>query len=68
MHVYSLFLKVEMCLMVFVGFRLLFQDAKEVQKIKTRMITNSIDYQKLPYREMEKLRQVRYGPVIVQTV
>ncbi|KAI4897338.1 hypothetical protein NFI96_015488, partial [Prochilodus magdalenae] len=40
-------------------FALLFQDAKEVQKIKTRMITNSTDYQKLPYREMEKLRQFR---------
>ncbi|XP_017562536.1 LETM1 domain-containing protein 1 [Pygocentrus nattereri] len=41
------------------GFRVLFQDAKELHKIKTRMIANNIDYQKLPYREMEKLRQVR---------
>uniref|UniRef100_A0A3B1J7H9 LETM1 domain containing 1 n=1 Tax=Astyanax mexicanus TaxID=7994 RepID=A0A3B1J7H9_ASTMX len=41
------------------GFRLLFQDAKEIRRIKTRMITNNIDYNKLPYREMEKLRQVR---------
>ncbi|XP_066526595.1 LETM1 domain-containing protein 1 [Hoplias malabaricus] len=41
------------------GFRLLFQDAREVHRIRTRMITNRIDYPKLPYREMEKLRQVR---------
>uniref|UniRef100_A0A8B9HKB2 LETM1 domain containing 1 n=1 Tax=Astyanax mexicanus TaxID=7994 RepID=A0A8B9HKB2_ASTMX len=41
------------------GFRLLFQDAKEIRRIKTRMITNNIDYNKLPYREMEKLRQFR---------
>ncbi|XP_051961879.1 LETM1 domain-containing protein 1-like [Xyrauchen texanus] len=41
------------------GFRLLFQDAQEVRRIKTRMIINNIDHQMLPYREMEKLRQFR---------
>ncbi|XP_076132485.1 LETM1 domain-containing protein 1 isoform X2 [Alosa pseudoharengus] len=41
------------------GFRLLFQDAKEVREIKTRMLSNNTDRWKLPYRELEKLRQFR---------
>ncbi|XP_062397007.1 LETM1 domain-containing protein 1 [Sardina pilchardus] len=41
------------------GFRLLFQDAKEVKAIKTRMLSNNTDRWKLPYRELEKLRQFR---------
>lgn len=44
---------------VIVGFRLFFEDAREVHRIRIRMIRNNIDPQKLPYREMEKLRQVR---------
>ncbi|KAF4077931.1 hypothetical protein AMELA_G00193760 [Ameiurus melas] len=39
------------------GFRLFFEDAREVHRIRIRMIRNNIDPQKLPYREMEKLRQ-----------
>ncbi|KAF7695897.1 LETM1 domain-containing protein 1 [Silurus meridionalis] len=39
------------------GFRLLFEDALEVHRIRIRMIKNNIDPKKLPYREMEKLRQ-----------
>ncbi|XP_026881621.2 LETM1 domain-containing protein 1 isoform X2 [Electrophorus electricus] len=41
------------------GFRLLFQDVREVRRIKSGMLINNIDHQKLPYREMEKLRQFR---------
>lgn len=44
---------------VIAGFRLFFEDAREVHRIRIRMIRNNIDPQKLPYREMEKLRQVR---------
>ncbi|XP_041712408.1 LETM1 domain-containing protein 1 isoform X2 [Coregonus clupeaformis] len=40
------------------GIQLLFQDAKEVKVIKTRMLTNSVEVQDLPYRDMEKLRQL----------
>ncbi|XP_060750677.1 LETM1 domain-containing protein 1 [Tachysurus vachellii] len=39
------------------GFRLFFEDAREVHRIRIRMIKNNIDPRKLPYREMEKLRQ-----------
>nr|XP_023861292.1 LETM1 domain-containing protein 1 isoform X2 [Salvelinus alpinus] len=35
------------------------KDAKEVTVIKTRMLTNSVEVQDLPYRDMEKLRQFR---------
>ncbi|XP_063063971.1 LETM1 domain-containing protein 1 isoform X2 [Engraulis encrasicolus] len=49
-RLYSTFLK---------GFRLLFQDAKEVRKIKARMYSNDTDHWNLPYRDMEKLRQFR---------
>lgn len=40
------------------GFKLLFRDAKDVQRIKTKMITGGVQFQDLPYRDMEKLRQV----------
>ncbi|XP_062314964.1 LETM1 domain-containing protein 1 isoform X2 [Osmerus eperlanus] len=40
------------------GFQLLFQDANEVKMIKMRMITQNIQVQDLPYRDMEKLRKV----------
>ncbi|XP_065141503.1 LETM1 domain-containing protein 1 [Paramisgurnus dabryanus] len=43
----------------FRGFRLLFQDAKEMQRIQTRVLTTNIDFKDLPYRELEKLRQFR---------
>lgn len=46
------------CLYVLVGFRLFFEDAREVHRIRIRIIKNNINPQKLPYREMEKLRQV----------
>ncbi|KAM9445062.1 LETM1 domain-containing protein 1 [Clarias gariepinus] len=39
------------------GFRLFFEDAREVHRIRIRIIKNNINPQKLPYREMEKLRQ-----------
>uniref|UniRef100_A0A6Q2X877 Letm1 RBD domain-containing protein n=1 Tax=Esox lucius TaxID=8010 RepID=A0A6Q2X877_ESOLU len=41
------------------GFRLLFQDVREVKVIKTRMLTKGIEFKDLPYRDMEKLRQFR---------
>ncbi|XP_047451411.1 LETM1 domain-containing protein 1 [Mugil cephalus] len=41
------------------GFKLLFQDAKEVRRIKTKMFSEGVKYQDLPYRDMEKLRQFR---------
>ncbi|KAI1897076.1 hypothetical protein AGOR_G00079390 [Albula goreensis] len=41
------------------GFRLLFQDAKEISRIKTKMHENNLKFQQLPYREMEKLREFR---------
>ncbi|XP_056588644.1 LETM1 domain-containing protein 1 [Triplophysa dalaica] len=41
------------------GFRLLFQDAKEIRRIQTRVLTENIGYENLPYRELEKLRQFR---------
>nr|XP_023690770.1 LETM1 domain-containing protein 1 isoform X2 [Paramormyrops kingsleyae] len=41
------------------GFRLLFQNAKEVRIIKTKMISNNVKFQNLSYREMETLRQFR---------
>ncbi|XP_021421824.2 LETM1 domain-containing protein 1 isoform X2 [Oncorhynchus mykiss] len=40
------------------GIQLIFQDAKEVTVIRTRMLTNSVKVQDLPYRDMEKLRQL----------
>uniref|UniRef100_A0A4W6F9N7 LETM1 domain containing 1 n=1 Tax=Lates calcarifer TaxID=8187 RepID=A0A4W6F9N7_LATCA len=41
------------------GFKLLFQDAKEVRRIKAKMYSDGVKFQDLPYREMEKLRQFR---------
>ncbi|KAF4096519.1 LETM1 domain-containing protein 1 [Onychostoma macrolepis] len=41
------------------GFRLLFQDGKEVRRIVARMLSERIEHQNLPYRDMEKIRQVR---------
>ncbi|KAM6925558.1 LETM1 domain-containing protein 1 [Xenentodon cancila] len=40
------------------GFKKLFQDAKEVRRIKTKMLSG-VKFQDLSYREMEKLRQFR---------
>ncbi|XP_029362438.1 LETM1 domain-containing protein 1 [Echeneis naucrates] len=40
------------------GFKLLFQDAKDVRRIKAKMYSG-VKFQDLPYREMEKLRQFR---------
>lgn len=36
----------------------MFQDAKEVRRIKAKMYSDGVKFQDLPYREMEKLRQV----------
>ncbi|XP_072222576.1 LETM1 domain-containing protein 1 isoform X2 [Leuresthes tenuis] len=41
------------------GFKLLFQDAKDVSRIKVKMMSDGVKIQDLPYREMEKLRQFR---------
>uniref|UniRef100_A0A1A7YZS4 LETM1 domain containing 1 n=1 Tax=Iconisemion striatum TaxID=60296 RepID=A0A1A7YZS4_9TELE len=41
------------------GFKQLFQDAKDVRKIKAKMLSEGVKFQDLPYREMEKLRQFR---------
>ncbi|XP_029975020.1 LETM1 domain-containing protein 1 [Salarias fasciatus] len=41
------------------GFKLLFNDANEVKRIKVQMYTDRIQFQDLPYRDMEKLRQLR---------
>ncbi|XP_056304618.1 LETM1 domain-containing protein 1 isoform X2 [Danio aesculapii] len=41
------------------GFRLLFEDGKEVQKIVFRMLSDKTSHPNLPYRDMEKIRQVR---------
>ncbi|XP_034392100.1 LETM1 domain-containing protein 1 [Cyclopterus lumpus] len=41
------------------GFKLLLQDAKDVQRIKTKMFSDGVQLKDLPYRELEKLRQFR---------
>ncbi|XP_041654857.1 LETM1 domain-containing protein 1 isoform X2 [Cheilinus undulatus] len=41
------------------GFKLLYQDAKAVWRIKAKMSTSGVQYKDLPYREMEMLRQFR---------
>ncbi|XP_019720663.1 LETM1 domain-containing protein 1 isoform X2 [Hippocampus comes] len=41
------------------GFKLLFRDAKDVSRIKTKMLSDGVKFQDLSYREMEKLRQFR---------
>ncbi|XP_045911175.1 LETM1 domain-containing protein 1 isoform X1 [Micropterus dolomieu] len=45
------------------GFKLLFEDAKDVRRIKTKMVSDGLQFQDLPYREMEKLRQFRRGMI-----
>ncbi|KAM4737612.1 LETM1 domain-containing protein 1 isoform 2-T2 [Anableps anableps] len=40
------------------GFKVLFQDARDVKRIKTKMLVNGVKFHNLQYREMEKLRQV----------
>ena len=40
------------------GFKLLFRDAKDVRRIKAKMASDRVKFEELPYREMEKLRQV----------
>ncbi|XP_013871687.1 LETM1 domain-containing protein 1 isoform X2 [Austrofundulus limnaeus] len=39
------------------GFKLLLQDANDIKRIKVKMGTQGIEFQDLPYREMEKFRQ-----------
>nr|XP_033485422.1 LETM1 domain-containing protein 1 [Epinephelus lanceolatus] len=41
------------------GFKLLFRDANEVRRIRTKMFSDGVQFKDLPYREMEKLRQFR---------
>lgn len=41
------------------GFKLLLRDANEVRRIKVKIHTDRLQYQDLPYRDMEKLRQFR---------
>ncbi|KAM4737611.1 LETM1 domain-containing protein 1 isoform 1-T1 [Anableps anableps] len=41
------------------GFKVLFQDARDVKRIKTKMLVNGVKFHNLQYREMEKLRQFR---------
>lgn len=37
---------------------MLFQDARDVRRIKIKMVIDGVKFQDLQYREMEKLRQV----------
>ncbi|XP_022062067.1 LETM1 domain-containing protein 1 [Acanthochromis polyacanthus] len=41
------------------GFKLLYRDAKDVRRIKAKMLSDGVKFQDLPYREMEKLRRFR---------
>ncbi|XP_075898604.1 LETM1 domain-containing protein 1 [Nelusetta ayraudi] len=41
------------------GFKLLYRDAQDVSKIKSKMISDGVPFHDLSYREMEKLRQFR---------
>ncbi|XP_074537645.1 LETM1 domain-containing protein 1 isoform X2 [Halichoeres trimaculatus] len=41
------------------GFKLLYQDAKAVARIKANMGSTGVEFKDLPYREMEMLRQFR---------
>ncbi|NXA29416.1 LTMD1 protein, partial [Ibidorhyncha struthersii] len=43
------------------GIQALFLEVKEVRKIKSKMSHQRLSVQQLPYREMERLRQVRRG-------
>ncbi|XP_035015125.1 LETM1 domain-containing protein 1 [Hippoglossus stenolepis] len=55
------------------GFKLLYQDAKDVRRIKSKMFFDGLKYQDLPYRDMEKLRQFRKNtikafPLVVMSI
>ncbi|KAK0133888.1 LETM1 domain-containing protein 1 [Merluccius polli] len=41
------------------GFKLLFREAREVSRIKARLLTRRVRRRDLPYRDMERLRQFR---------
>ncbi|NWT47588.1 LTMD1 protein, partial [Chroicocephalus maculipennis] len=43
------------------GIQALFLEVKEISKIKSKMSHQRLSVQQLPYREMERLRQVRRG-------
>ncbi|NXC77788.1 LTMD1 protein, partial [Anhinga anhinga] len=43
------------------GIQALFLEVKEIRKIKSNMSRQRLSVQQLPYREMERLRQVRHG-------
>ncbi|NXQ99839.1 LTMD1 protein, partial [Sagittarius serpentarius] len=43
------------------GVQALFLEVKEIRKIKSKMSRQRLSVQQLPYREMERLRQVRRG-------
>ncbi|NXL54037.1 LTMD1 protein, partial [Podilymbus podiceps] len=43
------------------GIQALFLEVKEIRKIKLKMSRQRLNVQQLPYREMERLRQVRRG-------
>lgn len=43
------------------GIQALFLEIKEIRKIKSKMSCQKLSAQQLPYREMERLRQVRCG-------
>ncbi|NXT41805.1 LTMD1 protein, partial [Pelecanoides urinatrix] len=43
------------------GIQALFLEVKEIRKIKSKMSHQRLSVQQLPYREMERLRQVRRG-------
>ncbi|NXT80449.1 LTMD1 protein, partial [Zapornia atra] len=42
------------------GIQALFQEVKEIRKIRSKMSQQRLSVQQLPYREMERLRQVRH--------
>ncbi|PWA31690.1 hypothetical protein CCH79_00006460, partial [Gambusia affinis] len=55
------------------GFRMLFQDARDVKRIKTKMVVKGVKFHDLHYREMEKLRQFRRDlikaiPLVIITI
>uniref|UniRef100_A0A663N628 Uncharacterized protein n=1 Tax=Athene cunicularia TaxID=194338 RepID=A0A663N628_ATHCN len=45
------------------GMQALFLEVKEIRKIKSKMSHQRLSVQQLPYREMERLRQVQRGSV-----
>lgn len=48
------------------GFKALFLEAKEIRKIKINMAHQGISFQQLPYRDMERLRQVGPASEVLQ--